>query len=299
MRAIGAAIGSMFMTFVATTAQGGAPATVREPKAFKADLLGLVILPSGRAPEAGSAKQFQDQGELFRAPLGAASLGELLEPAKFDMFGKPVVINAFTIMRTAVARGGDLADYPADPPVLCDKPQQNFAKSLAAASTLLLSTLLSRFQPWTQICLVDTDKDGTVDHAFMVGTRMPEDRKLFPIAPVHYAIRRNVPLPNSYLSLNFAEPKLLAGPRIVANVKLTGTALMIDRLRLGPDALAAKVVYGLKAKALPQTIDIAGGEVVIDALSPDSKTVTARYVRDVALMPFGYDLHPNIIFIYY
>ena len=276
-----------------------APAEPKPMKAFKADLSGLVILPSGRPTEAEKPRQFRDKEEIFRVPLGLDSVGRLAEPTTITMFGKPVSFSTSQLLTTATARGGDLDRYPGNRVVLCADPDANFAKQLAAATTLLLSTLFSRFQPWTQICLVDTDGDGSVEHAFMVGTRQDADRRLFPIRPVRYAIGRNVPLADSYVAYAFSDPALLAGPRIVINVVVAGQQLNVDRLKLGDTRKLTKVNYGLKPGELPRTIEIAGSQVTVDALAADGKTVTAHYVRDATAMPFDYLLVPTTIYIYH
>jgi len=259
-------------------------------KAFKVDFTGLVILPSGRAPEPDSPGEFRDKEAIFRAPLGFVSVGKLDSPATFELFGKPVTIPDNELLGTARrARGGNLADFPADPVVLCAEPQENFAKQLAAASTLMLSTIFSRFHTWTQTCLADTDRDGTMDHAFMIGTKLAADRRLFPITPVRYSIRQNLPIADSYMALAFADPALFAGATVEAEVWLSGRRVMTDRLLLGPKSQKVKSSYGIKSAQLPLTIDVAGAKIAIDSIAPDRKSVKARYLADAALMEFDYD----------
>jgi hypothetical protein len=272
-------------------AQAAAPAA----KAFKADLAGLVVLPSGRAPD-DADKEFHEHGQILRAPLGVDSVGVLAEPLTFDMYGKSVTIGAGQLLTSATARGGDLDAFPADRVVLCAASEANFAKQLAAASTLLLPTLFSRFQPWTQVCLMDADRDGAVDHAFMIGTRMPEDRHSFPIKPVRYVIRRDLPLKNSYLALTFYDPQIFIGARIQAEVIYAGGGVNIDNIYLGPKKQKAKILFTLKASQLPQTVQIAGAQIVVDSLSADLKTITARYVRDVDTQLFDFTVQRTIIY---
>lgn len=273
-------------------ARAAAPAA----KAFKADLAGLVVLPSGRAPDAAD-KEFHEHGQILRAPLGVDSVGILAEPLTFDMYGKSVTIDAGQLLTSATARGGDLDAFPADRVVLCAAPEANFAKQLAAATTLLLSTLFSRFQPWTQICLMDADKDGALDHAFMIGTRMPEDRRSFPIKSVRYVIRRNMPLEDSYLALTFYDPQVFIGARIQAEVTYAGRLVNIDNIYLGLKKQKAKIMFTLKASQLPQTVQIAGGQIVVDSLSADLKTITARYIHDVDPQLFDFAVQPTTIYI--
>lgn len=277
------------------SAETTAPSAV---KGFKFDATGFVILPGDTAPSA-APRDVRDGEEVLRATVGLEHVGALERAITFDLFGKPVTIDASALLTVGKATGGDLARFPADPIIMCRDPDNHFVKQLAAATTLLLSTLFTRFSTWTQVCLADTDRDGAVDHAFMIGTKQAADRRLFPIAPVRYRLARNVPLTDSRLILRYEDPALFAGPRLEASLILGGETAPIQKLRFGTDRKWVGTTYKIKDDKLPQTIDLAGASIVAERLTDDKKVLSVRVLRDVTPGPLDYELRPNIITVYY
>lgn len=296
MKALLCAATAAALVMSGTAAAQTAPA-VKSVPAFKAQMAGLVLMPTGVSEDA--AREYRDKEVVYAAPLALERAGALTQAATFDMYGKSVTIAADTPLTSATAKGGDLDAHGTKREVLCADSDTNFAKGLAAASTLLLSTLFSRFMPTTQICLVDTNMDQTMDHAFMLGTRMSEDRHLIPITPVAYTTRNNAPLRSSAMVVRFVDKGLLSKPRMETAVVLNGQALAVDHLRLGADRKKAKADFKIGGGAVPAQWEVAGARFSVDSISADGKVATIRRTADVTQMPFDFVQQTSYTVIYY
>ena len=113
--------------------------------------------------------------------------GKVNEAVEFEIAGLNIEIAPEESLRKALEfSGGDLSRFGEDATAYCQRERHDSLKGLAALATLGLSDLGSRISKETQACLVDSDLDGSFDHAFLVGLKREEDFLAVPIDAAAY-----------------------------------------------------------------------------------------------------------------
>ena len=149
------------------------------------------------------------KGEVFYSrPVGRAWSAVLGGDLNLTIAGKTTTLPKGTQLNLARGVAGKAGkELEEEARVFCAPAQNNWnmAKGLANLLTLSLFASAERFQPNTQFCVVDTERDGQVDKAFLAGAKKADDLTPVEIQPTPISVERDVPLPGlSEARLRFA-----------------------------------------------------------------------------------------------
>ena len=149
------------------------------------------------------------KGDVFYArPVGRSFMAVLGGDLALNIAGKSATLPKGTQLNVARAVGGEAGRRIEDEAlVVCATAENgwNAAKGIANLLTLSLFARGQRTDSFTQFCLVDTERDGMADKAFLAGAKKAEDLEPLAIEPTPVSIARDVALPGeSEARLRFA-----------------------------------------------------------------------------------------------
>ena len=291
--------GRRALRLIAAIAAFAGVAGAAEAKKFAVDLPPLVVVRSLRPVPVGTLRTVKEGDVLLSAQLGIKRGGMVRSGRSVTVQGLSFGFPAATVLPAVTARGGDLAGKAGD--VLCGEPQDNRRKELPPQPKVNGRDPPSPLDRTTQLCLVDTDGDKRMDHAFLIGTKMESDRHLIAIDPVEYATEENIALDRgSVLSVVYYDGGLLRGPNLEIQVALFGHPLNLQSVRFGPGKSEKSMGWkrSIERDALPDAMRFGTAQLSVTAVDTTAKTATIRYDRDVTPTEFAYELKPNVMYIY-
>lgn len=226
------------------------------------------------------------KGEVFYSrPVGRAFMAVLGGELTLSIAGKSVTLPAGTqlnVARNIVVSGKAAGHIDDSARVYCTptKGNWNMAKGVANLLTLSLFASSQRTDPFTQFCVVDSDRDSRVEKAFLAGARKAEDLQPVTIEPTPIAVSRNVPLPGE------SEARL----RFAGGVGITGKNLGIDLevVEEGKELTYSNGRTYLSKSKLPKDVNIFGASFTV--LSYDSETKEARIRWNSGFLPAEYGI---------
>lgn len=268
-------------------------------KKFAVDLPPLVVVRSLKPAPLGTERTVKEGDVLLSARLGIKRGGMVRAGRSVSVQGLSFGFPAASVLPAVTARGGDLTGKASD--VLCDQPQDNRRKELPPQPKVNGRDQPSPLDRTTQLCLVDTDGDKRMDHAFLVGTKLDSDRHLIAIDPVEYETAENIPLDRgSVLAVVYYDGGLLRGPNLEIQAALFGHPLDLQSVRFGPGKTEKSIGWkrSIKRDALPDTVRLGTAQLSVLAVDPTAKTATIRYDRDFTPTEFAYELKVHVTYIY-
>lgn len=283
-----------------------------EPKvpkvpAFDVVLTGYVVQPSGKSLPLGETKIVKEHDIVLSGSLFWFNTAKTTDSITIRAVDSDFTIPAGKALRLAArAVGGDLATLPSAAVTYCEEFRHDLVKGWAQLATVGIASLGARLQSDTMTCVVDSDRNGDFDKAFIVGTKRSEDRHLVDIAPVKYVSTYIDPVAgDSKLELEFLDGGMLSGPGFGMKLIINGQSASFAALHFFPlqgysrARIRTNPYQGIKLKNLPWSVGLAGGQVEVTAFDKASKSATVRVVSDIGLRGFVIEPHPTYIYIYY
>lgn len=298
----GAAATCFFASLVMPTqgALAADPAPKLKNKSFQISGPRLVLAPGEAPTTLGTTLHVREKDVIFSAPIGYRNAAELLEPVTASVAGLQLTMEAGAVLAEHTAKGGYLADLPADALVVCEEPKQDLAKSLIGAVTLGLTSLGARYSAWTQLCAVDADRDGSIEKLFLAGAKQPEDRVFTEIAPARIAVSSSKPIPDSRVDVVYFDGGALNSENVEFQVYMRGAKLTLDRVYFSDDPAdkGARWYTPIKAKKLPHPIVYGASSLTVLSVDAASKTAEVRPESGFAPTEINWRLQPQYIYVY-
>lgn len=212
------------------------------------------------------------KGEIFYSrPVGRAWMAVLGGDLNLTIAGKTATMPKGTQLNVARSVGGKAAaELEDEARVFCAPAQNNWnmAKGLANLLTLSLFASAERFQPNTQFCVVDTERDGQVDKAFLAGAKKADDLTPVAIQPTPISVERDVPLPGeSEARLRFA-----GGVGILGNLGVD-----IEVVEEGKRLVYSNGRTLVSKGKLPKDVNIFGASFTILSYDPKAREARIRW----------------------
>lgn len=295
---------ALLVGFAAEAAEKAKPVKVPD---FNVVLTGYVVKPSGKSHPIGESLSLKEGDMVLSGDIFWFNVARASEPIAIRAVDTDFTIPANTTLRLAArALGGDLASLPAEAITYCEDFRHNQGKALVQLATGGIASLGARLRSDTQTCVIDTDRDGKFDKAFINGAKKGEDRHTVEIAPVAYRDTMFDPVAgDTRLEVRFYDGGMLSGPNFQLNLRLNGSnasfaALHFFRLDGGPVVRArVPIAMGFSAKKVPMQLNFGSGAIEVTGYDKATKTGTASVVRDFSLNGFIIEPLPTYIYIYY
>lgn len=233
---------------------------------------GFLVTPSAnrvlspQSPvEAGQEIVAKENDVILRNPVGSSTSGQLDGDVTLQIAGKSETLPKGMRLVAATTYGDAAAKLPKGSHIYCSSAKTDFAKSFASLLTLGISNVATRTGATTQFCLVDGDRNGTVESAFLAGAKKAGDLAIIPVTETPILRLENVPLPGeSEARIRYVGPVGLFG-NIGFDLEVLESG---NRLVFGN----GRAVVG--SKNIPSTVRLFGA--VIDILEYDPKTKRAK-----------------------
>jgi len=264
----------------------GAPAAQAQLKPYKVWLGGDELLAPLGGDWVGRERTIADGELLFRipsaSPKGAVPAAEVSLEIGGLTFSAPARVG---LIAPETATGGDLATLPQGAQLYC-QPRE-IGRRRKAPRVKIKGVLRERFDEDTQLCLVDSDADSRFDKAFLQGTIIASDRRMFDIPPVPYAAVEHLRSDGNFVDVTFESGGLVAPPRFKTQLILGGN--LIDHAWVDfEDPVTRKwhAIWRFDSDALPQQLRIGAAVITVLAFDRSRGTVTVRYDRAFTATPF-------------
>ncbi len=247
------------------------------------------ILPA--APDAmkpGTELTVAKGDVIYRQAVGAAYRATLLGEVKVTIAGQSWEIPSGAMLNVALVDERSAERLDGNRAVFCAPPRNNWntAKGLANLATLGLFATAQRHSASTQLCLIDSEKDGKADKAILAGANREEDRQAVAIEPVGIMVEADAPLPG----LSEARLRFIGKAGIFGNL-----AVDLEIVENGQMLGFSNGRVLVPAGKLPQTVRQFGATLTI--LSYDEATKTARIRLESPFEPLEYQIQTTTTYI--
>lgn len=284
---------ALWFVLFAIALGAGAPAMAEDAPPFRLALDRFVLLAGGEG--LGTERVVVPGDEIMRTGVGYATAARLEAPLTLTVAGLSAAITpetelleAGTMAESTRTRVGTQAAVFCGPALSTDNP----------APTPDVRGSGRRFDDAVYPCFVDGTRDGRFEAVFLVGTRWPADRRLQPIAPVAYAQRSNVRLPESSAWITFEQGAALQGPVLELHLRLLGTNMNIAAVRLGPERTFFPIERTVRRSTYPHTILFGAAQVAILGYDPEGRRLRVRPEHGFDTVLLDWQLISRTIFIY-
>lgn len=251
-------------------------------KPIKAGQYPWMILPehATKLPAIGEVIEVKDKEAFVSIPLGWLSVAELHSELIFEYAGQKLKLPAGAKLHGAWAEGGSF-DFDVDKvDIYCADPKNDLIQGALDVFTLGLASVFSNKSTFTQFCVVDVDKDGTFDKAFLEGMKGQEFQGSFAIAPTQYEKKMMQPHPNSSIEFSYSNGDIFGGPKLEYRFKgkalHNGVVTQIDAI----NARGRKQIFynymGVDRKKLPDTNNLFGARVQVIEMSKNKKIIKLK-----------------------
>jgi hypothetical protein len=158
-----------------------------------------------------------------------------------------------------------------------------------------------RFEKHVTPCLVDTDRDGRLESAFLVGTKWASDRLLVTIPPVAYKEVTDIPLPGSAAWITFEKGALLQGPILRLNVTMFGRPLPLAAVKLGTGKERKRfaIERSIRREAYPDDLAFGAARITLLGYEPEGRQLRVRVDQPFERADLDFEFVSNTIYIYY
>lgn len=282
------------------------PKPVKVPD-FNVVLTGYVVKPSGKTPAVGEVMELKEGDVILSGDVFWFNVAHASEPIAIHAVDSDFTIAANATLRLAArATGGDLDNLPGTALTYCEDFRHNQGKALIQLATGGIASLGARLRSDTQTCVIDSDRDGKFDRAFINGAKKNEDRHSVEITPVAYRDTMFEPVGgDTKLEVRFFDGGMLSGPNFQLSLRLKGSNASYAALHFFPLDRRASVrarvpnAQGFSLNKLPLPMNFGSGAVQVLFYDKATKTASASVVRDFSLNGFIIEPLPTYIYIYY
>ena len=269
-------LAAAFAALALTAGCGARPYSVSSsPKAF---------LPQrAAAPQPTGLRTVLPDQAVLATPVGWRSAAQLGGEVTGSIVGKTFAFEAGEALPLASVSGSAAGSLPFGTVALCGRPHVNAAKTLIAASTLGISSILNKTGFDWQVCLLDTDHDAKVEKAILVGVKSEADAAPVAITPVPYRLTANTLMPGeSEARIVYRGKTGLAGGHVSFDlqVKEEGQALFFNNVRTKVDV-----------QKLPQRVSLMGTEFTVRSYNPADGSAEVEIHR--GFVPATYGVHTD------
>jgi hypothetical protein len=279
---------------------GGQPARAQEPVSpFDVEIDRLVVLAGGGP--IGQERTVERDEVVMRTRIGYSAAAIPARPLSITLADVPITIAAQYPLFEASVRGNTRATLGRDTRVFCGQRQDTkgirIPKGLRGPGR--------RFQNEIQPCLVDRDDDRSFDAIILVGARWPSDRLVVPVEPLSYELMRDIPIPDSDLTVTFKRHSPAWGWVLQLGGRLLGTPYELRSIRLRPPEGAWQGFDGFPGVGkgiFPNVIEFGAARISVLAYDSDAHRVRLRIDRpfETADVELKYMTRgPTIITIYH
>lgn len=233
-----------------------------------------------------------EKGDVIHVqPVGTEASAVLAGDLKLSIAGRALEIARGTPLNMARSVEGRAAAALGEAAVFCASPSSNWgvADGIANLATLGLFASAKRFDATVQFCLVDGDRDGRVEKAFLAGARRPEDQAPVDIAPTPVEVRIMAPLPGtSEARIRYVGAANLFGNMIFQlEIVENGAALFFNNNRTA-----------VSKKTLPAPVEVFGARFEVVSVDPATKALRIRWLRNFPIASYGVTTTTSYIPIY-
>lgn len=235
------------------------------------------------APQPTGLRTVQPDQAVLATPVGWRSAAQLGGEVTGSIVGKTFAFEAGQALPLASVSGSARGNLPYGTVALCGRPHANAAKTLIAASTLGISSILNKTGFNWQVCLLDTDHDAKVEKAILVGVKSEADAAPVAIVPVPYRLTSNARMPGeSEARIIYRGKTGLTGGHVSFDlqVKEEGQALFFDNVRTKVDV-----------DKLPQRVSLMGTEFTVRSYNPADGSAVVEIHR--GFVPATYGVHAS------
>jgi hypothetical protein len=197
---------------------------------------------------------------LLTTPVGWRSAATLAGDVAGSIVGKSFAFDAGETLPLATVKGSAASQFPFGTVALCGAPHVNAAKTLIAASTLGLSSILNKTGSNWQVCLLDTDGDSRVEQAILAGVKSAKDAAPVAIEPVPYRLASNARMPGeSAATIVYRGKTGMIGGHVSFDLQVeeNGQPLYFDNVRTKVDV-----------EDLPKRVTLMGTEFTVQSYNP-------------------------------
>jgi len=292
---------------VATSAAAGpssrtkAQSRPKAPKPFAVQSRGMMLLTPTVAPPADTEQVVRQGDVLASAPVAWVRTARLPTELTGTVADLPFTLPADTLLMGVKARGGNIASLPPSAEVFCASPQVDMGKVLGSSLTFGLSNIGNRYARETQVCLVDTEGDGTADGVFLVGAKRPEDRVIAALPPAPITAESGRPVGEHYvMSIIYDDGGVLRPPNLSLQAVVPGADGNVESVVFGdgPVVRQVPVMTKLHDGRFPQELTVGSAAFTVTALDIKAGTATIRHKAPLQPGPFAAKLRPQTIYIF-
>lgn len=216
---------------------------------------------------------------VLRAPVGRSVAAFLEGDLSLAIAGQTASIAKGTELRVMKLQGGTAGSQLGVPIVFCSEANYDAGKAFASLLTLGLASSGRRTAIMTQFCLADTDRDGLVEKAFLVGAKRAEDLAPVDVTPTKVVLKADSPLPGE------SEARL----RFHGNVGYFGNiGFDLEVVESGNKLKFSNGLTYLSKKDLPKELNIYGARLTVLSYDPDKKEARVRI--DKGFKEFEYSI---------
>lgn len=267
----------------------GTPATAASKPLAVAGLYKVKAWPFEILPwdtPVGETRTIRDGELVFEAPLALSKVATVSGSVSLQVGGMPHKVSRSDLLAAADASGGALGPLAKTAAIFC-APEERGRRVSDPVNGVW------RYETLTQLCLVDADKDGRFEQAFMSGTKQPADQALVPITPLAYRSNQHMPMGRGYrLGVRYYSAGLLRSPAFTIFITVAHTPHTLSWYRLGDLAKGRKMSnpVEIKRKLLPHALNVLGTDLTILSVDEITNTAVIRFDRPppILLLDFRY-----------
>jgi hypothetical protein len=202
--------------------------------------------------------------------LGRPETAMLIDPIALDRLDQKRTFTRETVLASASVPG-----VPGDPPILfCEpEPEPSLAKAMAGSMAFGMVGVLRPTRLVTRYCLYDSDADGKLDKAILIGAKGASGHAPFDIPPARYGLISGIMLGGgSELRVRYAGP---AGEQ-------NSLSFDVEVVTFGMVHIPRSARHSVPIAKLPAHATIEGAVLTVLAFDPETRIARIKMDRDLA-----------------
>lgn len=271
-------------------------AAAQEAGPFRVTQDRYVLLPGGQS--VGVERTVTPREEIMRTSIGYSAAAQIAEPVSVMLAGVPIDLTGALPLPEVRPSGGTRDRVGRDARIFCGTERR--VDHIAAPPPKPHPTG-RRFEKHVTPCLVDADRDGRLESAFLVGTKWASDRLLVQVPPVAYEEVKDIPLPGSSAWVTFEKGALLQGPILRLNVSMFGRPLPLAAVKLGTgkERKGVAVERTIRREVYPDDLAFGAARITLLGYEPEGRQLRVRVDQPFERADLGFEFVSNTIYIYY
>jgi len=228
---------------------------------------------------AGGTEVVITQGEIFhRKAVGQALQAVLNNDLRLAVGSEDIALSAGTALSPVRELSGSAAGSLANTQVFCAEISPGSAHDAAPVGGLTALLIGRRIPAVRRLCMVDSNRDGLMEKAFVVGAKVMEAQSLRDIPPVPVTFAHNLPLPGeSEMRLRFAGRGGLLG----------NLGFDLEVVEEGKPLTFSNGRTVISADKLPHDVNIMGARFTVLSFDNATRTARIRWIRGFAPTTYG------------